>query len=634
MNTGRFLRNRALVAALLMTPFAAVAFSETDRALFQEAAMPGVSSEVKGRASTLAHRLASERDMAALDSLIELNDLFLLRGYTGGWSGKNATPEFEARVLRHFGDREIAAILIPALYQYRSPDLFEALYRDARSLATWRADRRRKCRAQIAEYRPPTQALSGRAAVAVQAAPATQAGGQPMMRMPRQTRTAFLPGAGVISWNYVCDSRAEDDPRTDLDGRPPAAWSGPNREWASAEAVARTALPGVEARLAVLFRDLSLFPAVDWSRAGGEPDGVHFTTARPPLSFLQLFRDRRYGPEAGGLIDVLKEIIPNDHGTTTDKDAWWAIWALHGALAASDSPDATRQLVADIDRASAIENAEDRRFFLTWLIPLLGPVLPAAQADFAGLKGKVLDRLPRERVAEFTLLFARVEAENRSLREPTAESLTRWIDQPQYARFVPYLLAHGADPNGPRAQHLQPPLVMAAYSNPAAATMLLEAGADVNIRGLDGQTPLYAACDSSYGKPERAELAAVLIARGANVNADSASGQTPLHRAASGSPRCVRLLLAAGARAEAADGLGRTPLESAASNNNVETAKLLLDAGADPNRENKDGGSAYAAAYDRKPEVKALLEARGGRLSARQVANRARVKLLIELYRH
>ena len=175
---------------------------------------------------------------------------------------------------------------------------------------------------------------------------------------------------------------------------------------------------------------------------------------------------------------------------------------------------------------------------------------------------------------------------------------------------------------------------MAAYSNPAAATMLLDARADVNISAFDGKTPLHAACDSSYGKPERAELAALLIARGANVNAASSAGQTPLHPAASGSPKCVRMLLAAGAKVEAADRIGRTPLAWAASNNNVETAKLLLDAGADPNREDNEGGSPYAAAYDRKPEVKALLEAHGGRLSAKQLANRARVKLLIELYSH
>ena len=618
-------RNWALVAAVLFAPCAAAAFSEADRALFQEAAKPGVSNEVRARADSLAHRLANEQELAALDYLIELGHLPLIRSYAGGWSGKNATPGFEARVLRHFGNRALAEILIPSLHNYSNPQLFEALYRDAEMLARWRSERRQKCRAQIAQYRPPVQARGGRGLAAVQAAPPRSTGA---IGAGRQVRMAFLRGAGVITWNYVCASAAEDDPATDLDGRPPGADGRPNREWASAEAVARTLVPGVESRLAPLFRDLSLFPAADWSGAGGRPDNVVFQTARPPMAFLQLFKSRLYGPDAGGLIEVLKEITPNDQGTQTDKDAWWALWGLHSALVASDSPEATRLLAADIERAAAIENPEDRNFFLTWLIPLLGPVLPPAQVDLAGLKSRVLDRLPYGRVAESSRLFAQVEAENRSLREPSAESLTRWITHEHYRRIVPYLLAHGANPNGPIAQHVQPPLLMAAYSNPAAATMLLDARADVNISGLDGKTPLHAACDSSYGKPERTELAALLLARGANVNAASSAGQTPLHPAASGSPKCVRLLLAAGAKVDAADRIGRTPLAWAASNNNVETAKLLLDAGADPNREDNDGGSPYAAAYNNKPQVKALLEARGGRLSVKQMANRARLKLM------
>ena len=66
-------------------------------------------------------------------------------------------------MLKHFGNRDIAEILIPSLQQYRSPELFEALYRDAETLARWRGERRQKCRAQIAEYRPPAQARGGRA---------------------------------------------------------------------------------------------------------------------------------------------------------------------------------------------------------------------------------------------------------------------------------------------------------------------------------------------------------------------------------------------------------------------------------------------------------------------------------------
>ena len=287
MDRRRLGRISLIFAAALFAPCAAAAFAEADRALFQEAAKPGVSNEVRQRADSLAHRLANEQDMAALDYLIGRGQLSLIRNFAEGSVLRNSTPGFEERVLKHFGNRELAEILIPGLYQYRSPELFEALYRDAEMLARWRSERRRKCRAQIAEYRPPVQVRGGRGHAAVQAAPAQSSIALPAGRQPR---IAFLRGAGLITWNYACASAGEDDPATDLDGRPSGAAGRPNREWASAEAVARTLVPGVEARLAPLFRDLSLFPAPDWSRAGGRPDGVVFQTARPILAFPQLFK--------------------------------------------------------------------------------------------------------------------------------------------------------------------------------------------------------------------------------------------------------------------------------------------------------------------------------------------------------
>lgn len=155
MDMRRLCRIPVVVAAALRAPCAAAAFSEADRALFQEAAKQGVSNELRRRAGSLAHRLANKQDMAALDYLIDLSHLPLVRSFAEGWSGRNATPGFEARVLKHFGNRDLAEILIPSLYQYRNPELFEALYRDSEMLARWRRERRQKCRAQIAEYRAP-----------------------------------------------------------------------------------------------------------------------------------------------------------------------------------------------------------------------------------------------------------------------------------------------------------------------------------------------------------------------------------------------------------------------------------------------------------------------------------------------
>lgn len=159
MNMRPLCHNWVLIAAALFAPCAAAAFSDADRALFEEAATPGASNAVRERAGSLGRRLGNEQDMAALDYLIGRGQLSLIRNFAEGSVLRNSTSGFEERVLKHFGNRELAEILIPGLYQYLSPELFEALYRDAETLARWRSERRRKCRAQIAEYRPPVQAL-------------------------------------------------------------------------------------------------------------------------------------------------------------------------------------------------------------------------------------------------------------------------------------------------------------------------------------------------------------------------------------------------------------------------------------------------------------------------------------------
>src|SRR5205823_1105706 len=77
----------------------------------------------------------------------------------------------------------------------------------------------------------------------------------------------------------------------------------------------------------------------------------------------------------------------------------------------------------------------------------------------------------------------------------------------------------------------------------AMMRMLLDAGADVQARGKNGNGALHTAAASN-----RPDLAALLLAHGADVNVRNDDGMTPLHYAAAGGhTEMVELLLKRGA---------------------------------------------------------------------------------------
>ncbi len=84
-----------------------------------------------------------------------------------------------------------------------------------------------------------------------------------------------------------------------------------------------------------------------------------------------------------------------------------------------------------------------------------------------------------------------------------------------------------------------------------------------------------------------------LIAQGANVNLADARGTTPLQLAVSlGFPEGVELLVAKNARIDAPNASGETPLISAVHRRDTGMMRMLLKAGADPDRADNSGRSA------------------------------------------
>lgn len=84
-----------------------------------------------------------------------------------------------------------------------------------------------------------------------------------------------------------------------------------------------------------------------------------------------------------------------------------------------------------------------------------------------------------------------------------------------------------------------------------------------------------------------------LVAKGANVNARDGQGRTPLQVAITlGWRDGVGILLNRRANTEVANDAGETPLISAVHRHDVELTKLLLQAGADPDRADNSGRSA------------------------------------------
>ena len=141
--------------------------------------------------------------------------------------------------------------------------------------------------------------------------------------------------------------------------------------------------------------------------------------------------------------------------------------------------------------------------------------------------------------------------------------------------------------------------------------VLVEKGADVNTRSLNGTTPLHIA--SWWGYKAIVEL---LIAKGADANDDKQGrGWRPLHDAADeGHVAVAKILISKGADINAKPTWGGTPLHYACGSNRRNMVEFLIVNGADINAKDNNGKTALSWAVEKgHTEIVELLRKHGAK---------------------
>jgi ankyrin repeat protein len=194
-------------------------------------------------------------------------------------------------------------------------------------------------------------------------------------------------------------------------------------------------------------------------------------------------------------------------------------------------------------------------------------------------------------------LYAAAEAGNRAMvefllnhgadvdiRGGADETALHIAAKNKFPAVAEVLLAHKADVNAENQTGFTPLGVAATYGDLKIVQMLLAAGANPKVRGKGGETALTGAITGDY-----AEIVPALLNAGTDVDVQDDKGRTPLSFAAEMSdPKLVKLLL----DAKADPNLGKidAPLLVAVLKKDVPTAQLLLEHGADPNKEGPTAG--------------------------------------------
>ncbi|KAF3920306.1 Ankyrin-2 [Arthrobotrys entomopaga] len=149
------------------------------------------------------------------------------------------------------------------------------------------------------------------------------------------------------------------------------------------------------------------------------------------------------------------------------------------------------------------------------------------------------------------------------------------------------LIDAGADPNPMIASGETALFVAASKGREQAVRILLENGARDSVNHpsvIDQMTPIFAAIKN---RVQHATIVKLLLDAGAEVNIKDMNGRTPLFEAARrGHHDIIKLLISAGINVDSQDSQQRTALFSTIDGFREDAARLLLDAGANVNIKN------------------------------------------------
>jgi ankyrin repeat protein len=222
-------------------------------------------------------------------------------------------------------------------------------------------------------------------------------------------------------------------------------------------------------------------------------------------------------------------------------------------------------------------------------------------------------RVDHELVQALIAKKAKVDVTNEFGSSPLAEAV-KLAD----ASMVKMLLDAGANPESPNLDGETALMLAIKTGELPIVDMLIKAGANVNtIEKFHNQTPLMWAAAATKNA---AEMVKLLLAKGADVKPRALYSDWPsqitsepraqyrpvggltalLYAARGGCDACVEELIKAGADINMPTPEGVTPLIIALDNDHNETAKLLLDRGANPSLWDWWGRTALYIAVDRK----------------------------------